>query len=112
MEHFVLEGVLNRLNNNNAELLLHVYICRGYPPEHVPGHTSLMENSENYVPPNSLNYTSVNVTHDDDDMDEDTQSSMQEEFERMKLDDSALSTAVTGRGVKVTFSWLKTSGFS
>lgn len=73
---------------------------RGYPPEHVPGHTSLMEKSENYNPQNSLNYSSMNVTHHDDE-EEETESSLQEEFERLKLDDSALSTAVTGKGIKV-----------
>ena len=74
---------------------------RGYPPEHVPGHTSLMERSETRVPSNSLNYSSVSQAHGEDEEEDETEDSMQEEFDRMKLDDSAMSTAVTGRGTKV-----------
>ncbi|XP_052267964.1 centrosomal protein of 78 kDa-like isoform X2 [Dreissena polymorpha] len=73
---------------------------RGYPPEHIPGHTSLMERSETISPGNSFNYSSTNQTRDQDNEEEeeteDTEDSMQEKFDRIKLDDSALTTAVTG----------------
>lgn len=74
---------------------------RGYPPEHIPGHTSLMERSETHVPQNSLNYSTISRRGDDEEEEEETESSMQEEFERLKLDDSNMSTAVGGKGVKV-----------
>lgn len=65
-----------------------------------------MERSETQVPSNSLNYTSVSghhgdMSHDDNEDEDEVEDSMQEEFERMKLDDSALSTAVTGKTSKV-----------
>lgn len=58
-----------------------------------------MERSETSVPSNSLNYSSVSQAHGDEEDEE--EDSMQEEFERMKLDDSGLSTAMAGRGTKV-----------
>ena len=53
------------------------------------------------MPSNSLNYSSVSQAHGEDEEEDETEDSMQEEFDRMKLDDSAMSTAVTGRGTKV-----------
>ena len=53
------------------------------------------------MPSNSLNYSSVSQAHREDEEEDETEDSMQEEFDRMKLDDSAMSTAVTGRGTKV-----------
>ena len=77
---------------------------RGYPPEHIPGYTSLMERSETSSFTH-LNHTVTTGRADDggeEEGEEDTmEDSVHEQFERMKLDDSALSTAVTGKGAKV-----------
>lgn len=71
---------------------------RGYPPEHVPGHTSLMEKCENYSPHDSVNHFPVNNTHGDE---EQTTEESLDNFEWMKLDDSSLSTAIKGKGLQV-----------
>ncbi|WAR11247.1 CEP78-like protein, partial [Mya arenaria] len=79
---------------------------RGYPPEHVPGHTSLMERTEKSPSSSFIHQNQTMTTIDDDDdgeETEETEDSLQEHFDRIKLDDSAMSTAVTGgKGAKLT----------
>ena len=72
--------------------------CRGYPPEHIPGQSSLLENSENLSPHGTPNQSGVTVTMEasegsEGEEDEDTIG----ELQKLKLDDSAMSTQVNSQ---------------
>ena len=75
---------------------------RGYPPEHVPGQSSLLENSEGMSPHGTPNQSAVVVTMGESEGEEEDDEDTIEELQKIKLDDSALSTQVNNqKGLRV-----------
>ena len=92
----------NRYVIETAKMLYFLHSCRGYPPEHIPGQSSLLENSEDMSPRGTPNQSAVVVTVGDSEGEEGEFEDTIGELQKMKLDDSALSTQVNNqKGLRV-----------
>ena len=97
------EGMSPRGIPNQSAIVVTISLYyRGYPPEHVPGQSSLLENSEGMSPRGTPNQSAIVVTMGESEGEEEEDEDTIGELQKMKLDDSALSTQVNNqKGLRV-----------
>ncbi|KAL3885291.1 hypothetical protein ACJMK2_025374 [Sinanodonta woodiana] len=81
--------------NHDLVIQENVFFSRGYPPEHTPGKTTILENSEGLSP-----HGSPNITKGESLVEEEEEEDTIHDMRKLQLDDSTLATGMKNTDIK------------